>query len=137
MKSIRINKKFNNYYKDANEACFVAYILLNKLIPFLKEHGKEIVSNSYKHCHIVRGKEETLAKEINKRVNNFDLDPDEEIWEVAIGNNNGLRVCVGVANYNDSLYFYPLFIDPHHMIYDDDRHGFNGKNYDFSFDDVK
>lgn len=137
MKSINLNKKFNNYYKDVGEACFVAYILLNELIPFLKEHGKQIVSNNYRHCHILKDKKKSFAELINKEINNFELDPDEEIWEVAFGNHNGLRVYVGLANYNDSLYFYPLFIDPHHMIYNDDRYGFKSKNYNFSFSDVK
>ena len=62
MKYISFNKKFNNFYKNSNEACFVAYTLLSELIPFLKEHGNEIVANGYKHCHVLKGKERELAR---------------------------------------------------------------------------
>lgn len=56
---------FNNFYHDSEEACFVVYQILNKMIPFIKTHSKEIISNQYKHCHTISNDKHGLIIKIN------------------------------------------------------------------------
>ncbi|WP_048698805.1 hypothetical protein [Companilactobacillus heilongjiangensis] len=115
-------KGFNNFYHDSEEACYVAYQILNKMISFIRTHSKEIISNQYTHCHTISSKEKReLIVKVNCQINKFSLDPQISLWEIAVSNSGGVRVIFGLYNNDDNFYFYPLFIDAHHQIYSDSK----------------
>ncbi|WP_195235729.1 hypothetical protein [Lactiplantibacillus plantarum] len=121
--SLRVDK-FTNEYHDESEVGKVYYQLVDRLLPFVKEKGPSI--KQQKHCHLLTGDERKLAtKIISKLHNNLDLDDETEIWQLSCG--QGVRLLAVITFTDDSENVYPLFLDPHHLIYPDEAH--NQKDY--------
>ena len=114
-------KDFNNFYRDYQEMCAVLKVIMVETIPFLKEHGMEILQGKCQHCHVIGDDKTNLITRIVKKINKFDLDPEITLWEVAANNSGGVRVICGIDKVGDHIYFYPLFIDIHHQIYPNNR----------------
>lgn len=127
-----INEKyFVNSLKDAEEAARYFYFIINTLLPDLERMGKGIFSGKYKHCHRIDGKKIKVARKIVKKIHNFDLSGDEDLWQLTARNAGGLRI-VGAMVHDDMCRFYPLFIDYHHYLYQDKNYNQKDlRNYTF------
>ncbi|MFT8837562.1 hypothetical protein [Liquorilactobacillus satsumensis] len=120
--SLRVDK-FTNEYHNENEVGKVYYQLVDRLLPFVKERGSSIKQE--KHCHLLSGDKRELATKIVNKLHDLDLDEGTEIWQLSCG--QGVRLLAVITFNDDSENVYPLFLDPHHLIYPDDAH--NQKDY--------
>ncbi|ORN12746.1 hypothetical protein [Lentilactobacillus parabuchneri] len=113
---VRIGK-FTNQFHNEQEVGKVYFQLVTKLLPFVKEQGERI--KHAPHCHLLSGEKRELAVSIALKLHNLSLDDETEVWQLSAG--EGIRM-IAVITINGSENVYPLFLDPHHLIYPDKKH---------------
>lgn len=105
--------KFNNHFKNFEQASRHFYFILSELFPYVSSHTEEVFNGRQDHCHILRKENEKFARQvINKLYGNDRLDETIELWELGKPTQE-IRV---IGSFVDRT-FYPLFIDHHHLIY--------------------
>lgn len=128
---------FNNCLKDSNEALRHFFFIIDRLIPDIEEYGPNIFNGRARHCHLLRGSEDKLARKVIRAIHGDRiLDGLSEIWELS-AKTEEIRV-IGTF-VNDKMHiFYPLFIDHHHLIYPDKNYNSpDYKKYNFTKKRIK
>lgn len=112
-RSVKLNKVFTNYMLETTEA----YKIVNKLFEELpRGYMAEILSK--KHNHFIKddSKIKTIEKISKELKITFEKDEMSEYHQIAF--TNGLRM----VGFKTGIVFYPLFLDPHHLIYPSEKH---------------
>ena len=129
--SIKI-KTFTNYYSNQNDYVKTLQSFFDLVLHFSDKTKSEILAEK-KHSHKIEGDKLKLVEGIIDKYNiDFSVKNLEFTNYYQLGETGSLRI-IGVFETNDgNSYFYPLFSDPHHLIYPDIKHIYNdtGK-YDY------
>ena len=134
-------KKFNftNYLSKSDEFFDNFKLIIEKSLPHFTSKSFNELNRENNHVHIIRSntKEYNIVKEVIKNLcmeyHNFENESefetwfnqninDYEIWQLGVI--GGVRL-IGIRDMNE---FGVLFIDYHHLIYQDIKN--NQKNYD-------
>lgn len=110
-------REFTNEFHNGKEAGKIYFQLVTKLLPFIKEKGEGI--KQMPHCHLLRNQERQIATKVIERMHHLKLDDETEIWQLSAG--QGIRLIAALI-FSESENVYPLFLDPHHLIYPDKKH---------------
>lgn len=118
---------FTNCLRDNNEALRHFYFILTDLFRCIEDYDvNQVFSNSVKNCHRLSGKYAQLALKVIREIHGPNmLDDKSDIWELSTGTQE-IRI-VGVFVTSTMHYFYPLFIDHHHLIYPSEK--YNNKDF--------
>lgn len=111
-KSVKF-KNFTNYVKDENEATEI----INKLFTEFNSNvtTKDLVNKKHYH-EITEYEKVTLISNILKELKIHKLEEQESYYQMGL--TQGLRImCIKISNI-----IYPLFLDPHHLIYPNDKY---------------
>lgn len=120
--SIKIDKKFNNFYKSENEYMRKMSVLIGKALPLLSRETVEIFSDVAKmetlHLHKIKDKSDILEEILRK----YDFSDDmianmlegEDIYQFELPYENGATRVV-FQKVDNTISF--LFMDPNHHIY--------------------
>lgn len=122
--SVRL-KTFTNYYSNQNDYVKMLQTFFNLVLHFSNKTSSEILADK-NHSHKIEGDKLQLVKNI---IENYKIDLLKDNLEFTnyyqLGQTGSLRI-IGVFEINDGAScFYPLFSDPHHLIYPDIKHNFN------------
>ncbi|MFC6165047.1 hypothetical protein ACFP3T_10230 [Lactiplantibacillus dongliensis] len=111
-----VGRKFTNALSNEHEAAQHFFFLINEFFGDIEANIKPILANNQRHCHRLTDVERELAlKVIGKLHPNVKLDEESNIWQLAAKRSSGIRV-IGVIVTEQLYYFYPLFIDHHHLL---------------------
>lgn len=121
--SVKIGN-FTNHLENKEEAVRHFLYILKIILAYIEENGNDILANNVKHCHVLRGKQDLLARKIIKKMygNKVLLDDDTNLWELGAPTEE-IRI---IGSFVVKV-FYPLFIDHHHLIYPNKN--YNNKDY--------
>ncbi|MCP8851473.1 hypothetical protein ABRQ21_06905 [Latilactobacillus sakei] len=115
--------EFTNEFHDSDEALRYIYLTLDKLLPFIKQNGKEFRSQRLAHCHVLKNDQKVLAFNIIKEIHSdTDISEDSALWELGYG--QGVRLIASVI-YSDKVQIIPLFLDFHHLLYPSKKYNQN------------
>lgn len=128
-------REFTNAYKDERAIGEYFYFIVDKLLPFLKEHGYEIITNKFKHCHIINEPSLSIARNVINELHGPKVSDTATLWQ--FGLDKGIRI-VGSITFggnrdevnDDFCHIIPLFIDEYHVLYPDERFGCEYKNHE-------
>ncbi|MBS9338397.1 hypothetical protein G6R29_01940 [Fructobacillus sp. M2-14] len=123
-------KGFTNYYKDSKEFSKIVVDAVHELIPTIYECADQLFKGTpqktvLNHSHKIDDKTIGLVKKIAQKnfISSEKIEDDMVWWQ--LGGRGSVRI-IGVYVASDNA-FYPLFIDPHHLIYPSKDH--NQKDY--------
>ncbi|MCZ3747078.1 hypothetical protein L2520_06580 [Limosilactobacillus vaginalis] len=128
---------FTNYLKDDNEALRHFYFIITELFRSVEDYDiNKVFSGSVKGCHRLSGDHAQLALEVIREIHGPNiLDEKSDIWEISNGIQE-IRI-IGVFVTSTMHYFYPLFIDHHHLIYPSKKYNDNDfKHYKFTTETI-
>ena len=127
LQPIRIDREFNNFYKDEDQYVEKISILLGKALPLLSQERESIFTSEKEkrdalHLHKISNKRE-IVEDILKQYN-FSADQIDNIFEGA----EGYQLEVPYANGSTRAVFEKidnklsfLFMDPNHHVYFNDH----------------
>ncbi|WP_065581170.1 hypothetical protein [Staphylococcus hominis] len=125
------NEKFTNKYNNFESMAKTLTKVVSILILDMQKHGFDIFNKQgifhqrKTHCHTIDDSKIDKIKKILKELYNYELDifsdDEKKLWQYGITSGERL-ICV----YDQANNFvYPLFIDPFHLIYPDEKHNQN------------
>lgn len=111
-KSVKFGN-FTNYVKDKKESTEIINKLFKEFNPNMTT--KDIAKRDHFH-EIIELEKIKLISKILEKLEIDQLDEKESYYQIAF--TQGLRImCIKIHNT-----IYPLFLDPHHLIYPDDKY---------------
>lgn len=120
-----INKNyFCNCYKNSDEALKVLVKIFSSIFPSIQNDYKQML-NSKNNCHYLSGENKQKALKVIKEIHRINIDDEANIFQISDGT-SGIRVIGILVSYSVQV-FYPMFIDPHHLIYESKK--YNSKDY--------
>ncbi|PTQ86361.1 hypothetical protein C8U37_101202 [Trichococcus patagoniensis] len=120
---------FTNRLRDAHEFSDNITEITTVVLPNLYQNFLDVfdASKHYGHCHPIPGEKRKLVEAISKEIHgpdiqsiNFEELNENRIDWWYIGFKSSLRL-VGLYN-KANCYFYPMFIDPHHLIHQNEHY---------------
>ncbi|MGJ5681037.1 hypothetical protein ACSBQ3_02520 [Staphylococcus equorum] len=128
LKSCKIKSiKFTNKYNDYEEMAQILTKVMTTLITDIQENGYDIfhkqgIFHSRYHSHTIDGdkkvKVEKIIQEIYPHPLDIDSDEEKKLWQYGV--TGGVRLICLFDQANCEV--HPLFIDPFHLIYPNEKH---------------
>lgn len=125
-------KNFTNFLKNQEEFIKNQFEIFYTIIPKVISEWNDIIRSRgnypYLHCHLLKEDKKTKVREVFKEIYKYPLDEDLNIWQFGFTGSVRL-ICI----HNDiEKALIPIFIDHHHLIYDNEKYNkLDYKNYSY------
>lgn len=130
------NSFFTNFYSTVDDYVKMQNVFIESILFFSQFRYEELMTKTA-HSHKIENDKKRIVDSI---IDLYEISSiNGEIKEKNIyqlGQSNGLRIIGYIDTISGVKYFYPLFIDPHHLIYSNKY--YNDKDTDkYSYSNIK